>query len=101
VVLLEAMASGTAVVASDLTGYRHVARGGREAVLVAPGDAVALRAGLRRVLDDPSGGADLVAHGRDRSAEFSMSALAEAFVERYEVARAAGSMPMAGSAPLH
>ena len=101
VVLLEAMASGTAVVASDLTGYRHVARGGREAVLVRPGDAVDLRAGLRRVLDDPSGRVDLVDHGRERSGEFSMAALAEAFVERYEVARAAGSMPVAGSAPLH
>jgi phosphatidylinositol alpha-mannosyltransferase len=101
VVLLEAMASGTAVVASDLTGYRHVARGGREAVLVAPGDAAGLRTGLRRVLDDPTGRADLVARAGERVAEFSMSTLAEAFVERYEAARAAASMPAAGSAPLH
>ena len=34
VVLLEAMAAGTAVVASDLTGYRAVARTGDEARLV-------------------------------------------------------------------
>ena len=31
VVLLEAMAAGSGVVASDLTGYRHVARAEREA----------------------------------------------------------------------
>ena len=100
VVLLEAMASGTAVVASDLTGYRHVARGGREAVLVTPGDAGALRAGLRRVLDEQAVWAELVTSGRDRAAEFSMASLAEAFVERYETARAAGSIPTMGSVPL-
>jgi phosphatidylinositol alpha-mannosyltransferase len=100
VVLLEAMASGTAVVASDLTGYRHVARGGREAVLVTPGDADALRAGLRRVLDDRATRADLVRGGRDRAAEFSMAGLAEAFIERYETARARASIPSAGPVPL-
>jgi len=100
VVLLEAMASGTAVVASDLTGYRHVARAGREAVLVAPGDAAALRAGLRRALDDPPGRRDLVARASERAAEFSMSTLAEAFLERYETARATAAIPATGSAPL-
>jgi phosphatidylinositol alpha-mannosyltransferase len=87
IVLLEAMASGVPVVAADLTGYRHVARGGREAVLVEPGDPASLRAGLRRVLDDADLRAELVAAGRARAAEFSMTSLAEAFLERYEQAR--------------
>ena len=51
VVLLEAMAAGIPVVASDLTGYRAVARAGRDAVLVAPGDAGALAEALRAVLE--------------------------------------------------
>ena len=42
VVLLEAMAASTPIVASDLPGYRHVARPGIEALLVPPGDATAL-----------------------------------------------------------
>ncbi|MBM3659097.1 MAG: glycosyltransferase family 4 protein, partial [Actinobacteria bacterium] len=46
VVLLEAMAAGTAVVASDLTGYRAVARTGDEARLVPVGDVAALTATL-------------------------------------------------------
>ncbi len=53
VVLLEAMAAGTAVVASDLVGYRAVARTGDEARLVPPDDATALRDALRSLLDDP------------------------------------------------
>lgn len=86
VVLLEAMAAGTALVASDLTGYRHVARDDREAVLVAPGDVAALRNGLRRLLDDPANRARLVGAGRARAEEFSMEHLAGSLVERYRVA---------------
>ncbi len=99
IVLLEAMASGVPVVASDLTGYRHVARGGREAVLVEPGDPASLRAGLRKVLDEPGLRADLVAAGTRRAAEFSMTSLAEAFLERYEQARSGGPGASAARAP--
>jgi phosphatidyl-myo-inositol alpha-mannosyltransferase len=91
VVLLEAMASRTAVVASDLTGYRNVARGGREAVLVAPGDASGLSGVLGQVLDDAALRSELVAAGTARAAEFSMRRLAHTFVERYEVAIGSGS----------
>ena len=83
VVLLEAMAAGTAVVASDLTGYRHVARDGREAVLVPPADPVALMEAIRRLLDDEGTRGTLVERGRGRAGEFSMTRLAEAFLERY------------------
>jgi phosphatidylinositol alpha-mannosyltransferase len=84
VVLLEAMAAETAVVASDLTGYRNVARPGREALMVEPGSVAALRDGLRRLLDDPGERARLTAAGTTRAAEFSMGSLATAFVDRYE-----------------
>ena len=52
IVLLEAMAAGTAVVATELAGYARVVRAGIDGVLVAPGDPVALAdallAGARR-----------------------------------------------------
>ncbi len=86
VVLLEAMAAGAAVVASDLTGYRDVARSDREALLVPPGDVGALRNVLQRVLGDPGLRDRLVTAGRARAAEFAMPWLAECFVERYEAA---------------
>lgn len=84
VVLLEAMAAGAAVVASDLTGYRNVVRDGREAVLVRPGDPAALRDALRGLLDEEGRRLALVEQGRMRVAEFSMTHLAEAFLERYQ-----------------
>lgn len=84
VVLLEAMAAQTALVASDLPGYRNVARDGIDALLVAPGDADALAAGLARALTDRSLAARLVAAGEERAASFSMDRLAEEYLARYQ-----------------
>jgi len=83
VVLLEAMAADTPVVASDLAGYSNVARAGRDALLVPPGDASALAEALRQVLTDPVRGRALVASGEERAAQFSMEHLAEEYLERY------------------
>jgi phosphatidyl-myo-inositol alpha-mannosyltransferase len=86
IVLLEAMAARTAVVASDIDGYRNVARADRDALLVQPNDPDALRAALQRVLDDPARRAELIASGEQRAAEFSMRRLAERFLAIYESA---------------
>jgi phosphatidylinositol alpha-mannosyltransferase len=92
VVLLEAMAAGAAVVASDIDGYRTVARAGREAVLVPPGDEGALRAAIAALLDDPARRAALVEAGRARADEFSLERLATCFVDIYERARRRGAV---------
>ena len=84
IVLLEAMAAGTAVVASDLPGYRNVARPGHDALLVPPGDPAKLAAALGRVLSDPGESSRLMAAGHERAKAFSMSGLADQYLERYE-----------------
>jgi len=89
VVLLEAMAAGSAVVASDIDGYRDVARHGREALLVEPDDPDSLARALRTLLDDDVARKELVAAGRSRADEFAMDRLAERFVDLYERAVAA------------
>jgi phosphatidyl-myo-inositol alpha-mannosyltransferase len=84
IVLLEAMAAGTTLVASDIDGYRDVARHDREALLVKPGDVNELAAALRTVLDQEPRRDSLVAAGRVRADEFSMEQLAQRFVGIYE-----------------
>jgi phosphatidylinositol alpha-mannosyltransferase len=52
VVLLEAMAAGTPVIASALDGYRTVVRHEQDGLLVPPADETALAVGLCRLLAD-------------------------------------------------
>jgi phosphatidylinositol alpha-mannosyltransferase len=85
IVLLEAMAASTAVVASDLAGHRNVvARPGEQGLLVPPGDAAALAVALARAIGDGVLRRQLVEAGEQRAAEFSMDRLAERYVAIYE-----------------
>lgn len=84
IVLLEAMAAGTAVVAGDIPGYANVARHGRDALLVAAGNAVALGDAIRTVLTDARRRAQLTESGLERAEEFSMARLADTYLARYE-----------------
>ena len=84
VVLLEGMACGTPVVASDISGYVGVARGGLDAVLVPPGDAASLATALREVLLNPDLAEKLQTSGHVRAEQFSMRRLADFYVKAYE-----------------
>lgn len=83
VVLLEAMAAETPVVASDLPGYANVARAGRDALLVPPGDTRSLATALMRVLGDPAEAERLVRSGEQRASGFSMDHLATTYLDIY------------------
>jgi phosphatidylinositol alpha-mannosyltransferase len=84
VVLLEAMAAGTPVVASNLDGYRNVATDDETALLVETGNVAGLASALARVLVDPRLAARLTANGREHAQRFSMDALADRYIEMYE-----------------
>ncbi|MEY3266967.1 MAG: glycosyltransferase family 4 protein [Ilumatobacteraceae bacterium] len=84
VVLLEAMAAGTPVVASDIDGYRNVATDSETAILVEPDNAQALAAALVRVVTDTRLAAHLRTTGHEHASHFSMDALADRYVELYE-----------------
>ncbi len=83
VVLIEAMAAGTTVVASALDGYRNVATDDVDAALVEPGDAAALCGALERALTDEAFATRLRTAGTDRAEGFAMSRLADRYLEIY------------------
>jgi phosphatidyl-myo-inositol alpha-mannosyltransferase len=82
VVLLEAMAAGCAVIASDLPGYRVAADDA--AWYVPPGNVKALREKLRALLCDPDSRAQLAAAARERATNFSFDALAARYLALYD-----------------
>jgi phosphatidylinositol alpha-mannosyltransferase len=84
VVLLEAMAAGTPVVASDIGAYDKVARGGQDALLASVGDPSDLAKALLRALEGGPDVAAIVESGRQRADEFSMAALAERYHQLYQ-----------------
>ena len=82
-VLLEGMAAGTPVVASDLPAYRVVGRDGVDASLFATGDSDAMAKTLLAALERSPKVDDQVARGRQRADAFSMERLADAYIARY------------------
>ncbi|MCV2488164.1 glycosyltransferase [Geodermatophilus sp. YIM 151500] len=82
-VLVEAMAAGLPVVASDVGGIPEVVADGRTGLLVPPGDAGALAAALDRITGDAGLRARLAAGARARAAEYGWPRLAERVAEVY------------------
>jgi phosphatidyl-myo-inositol alpha-mannosyltransferase len=83
VVLIEAMAAGTVVVASSLDGYRNVATSGVDSILAEPGDADRLAEALAAAVGDRELSARLREAGSERAERFAMSALTDRYVEIY------------------
>jgi phosphatidyl-myo-inositol alpha-mannosyltransferase len=67
-VLLEAMAAGVPVIASDIDGYAEVVDPGVDGLLVSPGDPVALAGAMDYLLGDPVLRSRLVKAGRRKAA---------------------------------
>jgi phosphatidylinositol alpha-mannosyltransferase len=88
-VLTEAFAASTPVIASDMPGYRDVARDGLDGVLVPPGDALALAEALRALALDPGRRARMAAAARERAERFSWTRVAAEVADVYEQAIAA------------
>lgn len=92
--ILEAMAAGLPVVASALPGLEEVVVDGETGLLVAPGDAAALAAGLGRLVDDPALRRSLGTAGRARAEEhFSLPAWRDAHFSLYRSLLAARGAP--------
>jgi phosphatidylinositol alpha-mannosyltransferase len=84
IVLLEAMAAGTPVVASDLDAFRRVLGDGLAGRLFPAGDPAALAGALLALLRDPGERARLVACGREVVRDYDWPVVAAEVVRVYE-----------------
>jgi phosphatidylinositol alpha-mannosyltransferase len=91
VILVEAMAAGVPVVATDIPGYREVIRDGVDGALVRPGDPHALAVAVGRVLGDRDLRERLRANGRERARAYGWDAVVPSVEAIYE--RVAGGRP--------
>jgi phosphatidylinositol alpha-mannosyltransferase len=90
-VLVEAMASGAPIVASDLEAFRQVLRDGQAGELFPTGDPAALAAAAAKLLDSPAHRASLSAAASAAVREFDWSVVARDVVRVYQaVAPATG-----------
>src|SRR3954447_25912619 len=84
VILLEAMAADTPVVASDIDAFRRVLDDGRAGCLFPVGDAGALADVLGRLLDSPDDRARFTDRGREVVRAYDWPVVASAVVQVYE-----------------
>ncbi len=76
IVLLEAMAAGRAVVATDIAGYRDLVEHNVTGILVPPGDAQALAQALVHLADHPADRARLGDNARRQARDYDWGEIA-------------------------
>lgn len=92
IVLLEAMAAGCAIVASDIHGYKKVVQRNVSALLVEPRDVDALAGALERLVGDPDLRQRIGRAGAARAPEYDWSHVTAQLVGVYEEVIATRSM---------
>jgi glycosyltransferase involved in cell wall biosynthesis len=83
IVVIEAMAGGTPVVASDVGGIPEIVQHGVSGLLVPPGDAVALREALAELIADPDRRRAMGEAARRRSHDFAASTIVPSLENLY------------------
>jgi phosphatidylinositol alpha-mannosyltransferase len=96
-VLTEAFAAGTPVVASRIAGYQDVVTDGVDGVLVPPGDATALAEALRDLALAPEHRAAMAREAAGHAHRYAWPAVAQEVVKAYEDAVAVPAPATAGA----
>lgn len=99
-VLTEAFAEGTPVVASDIAGYRDVVTDGHDGILVEPGDALGLAETLRTLALDPELRHRLAVNAAGSAGRFAWQEVAGEVREVYREAIAAQAAQVSHRGPV-
>ncbi|HXV97553.1 MAG TPA: glycosyltransferase family 4 protein [Anaerolineae bacterium] len=83
IVLLEAMAAGLPIVASDIAGYRTLLTDGQEGWLTPPGQPEALAGALRQLIDNPNQRREMGQQGRIKAADYSWDHIVDKILDVY------------------
>lgn len=84
IVLLEAMAAGLPIVASNIDGFASVVTHGVEGLLVRPEDPAVLAEALIELLRHPERCREMAAHGRERAQYYSWDRVSQEVLSYYE-----------------
>ena len=83
IILLEALASGRTVIASDIQGYRTVIKDGYNGILIRPKEPDAITAAVLRIIANKELKNKLIENGLQSVQQYSWTAVAEQMEDFY------------------
>jgi len=86
ITLLEGMATGIPIIASDIDGFRDVMTDGREGMLIDTANPVSFRDAILRLANDRALGREYGARGRATAEDYSWPRVVAAVIDHYQEA---------------
>ena len=83
IILLEAMAAGVSIVASDIAGYRSVLTQSKEGLLIEPENELAIAQAVTGLLDNPQLRTSMAAKGQYTAQQYDWKVVAPRILEYY------------------
>ncbi len=97
IVLVEAMAAGTHVIASDIPAFEAVLDGGAAGDLFKSGDSNSLAAAINEAIEDPERSAEIAAKGNKRAEIYDWGSVTDRVMDVYEAVVPWGPRPSTGT----
>lgn len=94
-IIIEAMASSTAIVASKIPGFESVMSEGREGLMVPPKDEAALATAIKQLIENPVKRTQFAMDGRSTVSQYRWTLVADSVLSYYDEVRQKQLVPPA------